>query len=114
MRKITFIFLSFFFLSYAAAQTSKKGFKLLEKLEYEKAKSAFDEVLSADQQNPAANFGLALVHSDENSPYYNLIQAWHYCSVLQPVVEKLLQEDLEIIGEYFMNTEKRPSTRPVK
>lgn len=96
------------------SQNAKKGFKWLEKLEYEKAKSVFDEICITDKQNPAGNLGLALIYSDEQSPFYYLVQGWSHCILLQDNIEKMTQEDLEYIGEYFMNTEKRPSSRPVK
>jgi outer membrane protein assembly factor BamB len=96
------------------SQNTKKAFKLLEKLDYEKARSVFNELVGTDNQNPAANFGLAMVYSDDKSPFFNLIQAWSYCRILQTNIDKLLQEDLETIGEYFLNTEQRRSNRPVK
>ena len=114
MRKIIILLFLFFLFSSSYSQSSRKGFKLLEKLVYDKAKSAFDELREADNQNPASNFGLALIYSDEKSPYFNLIQAWYHCRILQENMDKLLQDDLEIISEYFMNTEQRPSARPVK
>jgi hypothetical protein len=96
------------------SQNAKKGFKWLEKLEYDKAKSVFDELFIANKQNPAVNLGLALICSDDKSPFYNLVQGWSHCILLQENIEKMIPEDLEYIGEYFMNTEKRPSSRPVK
>ena len=115
MKRITFLILSLMLLSLPVlSQIAKKGFKWLEKLEYEKAKSVFDELFLTDKQNPAVNLGLALVYSDEQSPFYNLVQGWSHCILLQNNMEKMMQEDLEYVGEYFMNTEIRPSSRPVK
>lgn len=115
MKRIPFLILSFLFFSLPVlSQNAKKGFKWLEKLEYDKAKSAFDELYVTDKQNPAVNLGLALIYSDEQSPFFNLVQGWSHCILLQDNLGKMMQEDLEYIGEYFMNTEKRPSSRPVK
>lgn len=96
------------------SQSAKKGFKLLEKLEYDKARSTLEELRSSDPQNPAAHFGLALIYSDDKSPFFNLVKAWQHCRTLQENMEKLPQDDLEIIGEYFINTEARSIPRPVK
>jgi len=87
---------------------------MLEKLDYDKARSAFNELRASDYQNPAANFGLALVYSDDRSPYFNLIEAWQHCRILLQNIDKLSQDDLEIMGEYFVNTEQRSIPRPVK
>ena len=115
MRKIIFIFLSCLCCYHiACAQNTRKGFKLLEKLDYDKALSVLEELRNAEPQNPAANFGLALIYSDDQSPYFNLVSAWQYCRILQENMENLAQDDLEIIGEYFVNTEKRSIPRPVK
>jgi tetratricopeptide (TPR) repeat protein len=96
------------------SQNIDRGFKFLEKLEYEKAKKVFEEIYEADNQNPAANFGMALIYSDDQSSFFNMIQAWHHCRILKSNLDKIQPEQLECIGEYFKNTEKRPSSRPVK
>ncbi|MBN1414017.1 MAG: hypothetical protein JW973_02860 [Bacteroidales bacterium] len=115
MKKIAIIVFSLVILADVVfPQSIKKGFKLLEKLEYDKAKSVFSEIITTDNQNPAVNLGLALIYSDEKSPYFNLIQAWSHCRIVQGNMDKLLQEDMEIIGEYFINTEQRRSSQPVK
>ena len=115
MKRITLLLLSCILFSLPViSQNAKKGFKWLEKLEYDKAKSAFDELFITDNKNPAVNLGLALIYSDDKSPFYNLVQGWSHCILMQENMEKMTQEDLEYIGEYFMNTEKRPSSRPVK
>jgi hypothetical protein len=115
MNRITIITLCLAMLSFSIySQNARKGYKWLEKLEYDKAKSLFDEMLLADSKNPSVHFGLALIYSDEKSPYFDLIQAWSNCIVLKNNFDKLVQDDLDCIGEYFSNTEQRPNTRPVK
>ncbi|MBN2275119.1 MAG: tetratricopeptide repeat protein [Bacteroidales bacterium] len=115
MKKIFIILLSvFYFSNLVCAQNLKKGFKLLEKLEYEKALSFFSDLRESDNQNPAVNFGLTLVFSDDKSPLFHLVKAWSYCRILQKNIDNLTEEELEIIGEYFMNTEQRHTARPVK
>lgn len=115
MRKIYF-FSIFILLSelFTFSQNIDRGFKFLEKLDYEKAKKVFEELYQTENQNPAANFGLALIYSDNQSMFYNLTQAWHHCRILKSNLDKIQPDQLEIIGEYFKNTEKRPSSRPVK
>jgi hypothetical protein len=96
------------------AQNSKKGYKLLEKADYEKSYDTFKEALADDPQSPAALFGLALILADEKSSYYNLIGAWDYARTVKQNIDKLTPEETEFIGEYFYATEVRHISRPVR
>ncbi len=95
------------------AQSVKKGYKLLSKAEFDKASEAFSEVLS-ESRGPAAAFGLAMVYGDERSPLHNLIRAWEQARNCEQDLEKLTPEELEIIGDYFTETEVRQRSIPVK
>jgi len=97
-----------------SAQSTKKGFKLLEKADFEKANEIFREVLAENEQDPAAGFGLAMICGDDMSPFFDLLEAWSFATALKPNIVKLTPEELEIIGEYFMETEKRPRNIPVR
>ncbi len=97
-------------------QSLKRGFKSLGKLEYDKAYNAFKDILSSDKNNIAANFGMALVLADDSSSYFDIIDAWEYIERIQNRMGELSQEEIEIIGEYFLESEisKDKSNRPVK
>lgn len=97
-----------------AAQNTKRGYKLLEKEEYDKAAEVFREALAENNTDPAALFGLTLVLADEKSPHFDLIKAWEQVRTLQQNLDKLTPEETEFIGEYFVNTEVRHISRPVK
>ena len=79
-----------------SAQNLKKGYKLLEKADYEKAYEVFRDALSGPDQNPAALFGMALVFADEKSPRYDGIGAWDYARKLQENIDKLSTEESEL------------------
>jgi hypothetical protein len=113
MHKIALI--PFLFLSLAlSAQTSKKGFKFLEKAEYEKSAGEFKDVLKENSDDPAASFGLAMIYGDERSTLFNLVDSWEQALKCKANEEKLKPEELEFIGEYFQNTETRARSIPVK
>jgi len=97
-----------------SGQSTKRGYKLLEKVDFEKSRGLFLDAVSENTQNPAALFGLALILADTNSFYYDLIGAWEYACMLKPNIDKLTPEELEYIGEYFFNSEIRHISRPVK
>ncbi|UCH13170.1 MAG: hypothetical protein JSV22_08630, partial [Bacteroidales bacterium] len=83
------------------------------KLDYAKAQDAFKKEAILYKENPAVNFGLALIYGDEESPYYDLIKAWSNIRITEKNLDNLTPEETEIIGEYFTNTEKRRSSRSV-
>lgn len=84
------------------------------KKEYENAKESFDKILLENSQSVAANFGIALILSDDKSPLFDIVEAWKYIETIKGHENELTQEEIEIIGEYFMNTEVRKTSRPVK
>lgn len=96
------------------AQSLKKAYKALEKSDFAKAKEILNKLTATDKENPAANFGLAMILADDKSPYFNIIEAWGYTTTVQKNKGKLTQEEMEIVSEYFLNTEVRRTSRPVK
>jgi hypothetical protein len=112
MKKIFLIMICQLFILNIFPQNIKRGFKQLEKLENEKARDFFNQERNESAESPAANFGLSVVYGDENSPFYNLIDAWTYARMIEKNIGKLTEEDKEIIAEYFANTEVRRSNWP--
>jgi hypothetical protein len=96
------------------AQSIKRGYKSLEKLEYDKAKEVFDKALQENSQSVAANLGVALILADDKSPLFDIVGSWKYVEAIKGHENELTQEEIDIIGEYFMNTEVRKTSRPVK
>ncbi|MBN2213951.1 MAG: hypothetical protein JW723_06895 [Bacteroidales bacterium] len=113
MKKICIIIICHLFLLNVFPQNMKRGFKQLEKLDYEKAKEIFDQEQKLSGESPAAGFGRMVIFGDENSPYYNLIEAWSCARIVQKNIANLGPEEKEIIAEYFVNTETRRSNWPV-
>lgn len=114
MKKVLMIFPVLLLSLAINAQNTKKGYKHLEKLSYDKAKEEFNRILITDKENAAANFGMGLIYGDEKSPLYNIIQSWSYMTVADKNLDNLTTEDTEIVGEYFANTEVRRSSRAPK
>ncbi|MBN2481917.1 MAG: hypothetical protein JXB19_09265 [Bacteroidales bacterium] len=96
------------------AQNIRRGFRLLENKDYERAMTIFREAVSSDESIPAASFGLAVIFADEESPYYDLVVSWDYVMMLESTINDLTQDEIDFIGEYFINTEVRRTNRPVK
>ncbi len=113
MKKLILIFQVFLISFCLYSQDIKRGFKQLEKLDYYKAEESFKKEIISYKENPAVNFGLALVYGDEESPYYDIIKAWSHVRITDKNLKDLTEEETEIIGEYFTNTETRRSSRSV-
>ncbi len=96
------------------AQNIKRGYKNLEKLEYDKALDAFKKNLSNNPNDVGSNFGVALILADDQSPFFDIIDAWQYVERLEGKISDLSQDDIEILSEYFLSTEVRKTSRPVK
>jgi hypothetical protein len=97
-----------------SGQDIRKGYKSLEKSEYDKAKDAFEKTIANNPEDIGANLGLALVYSDDKSTFFNLVEGWKYIERIQGKPLDLSQEDIEVLTEYFLNTEVRKTSRPVK
>lgn len=98
----------------AHAQNIKRAYKNLEKSDYEKSLEMFNEMLSEDPDNVAAHFGLAVVYSSESFGSKDYLEAWKHADIVQNNLDKISSEDEEVISEYFVNTEERRSSRPVR
>jgi hypothetical protein len=97
-----------------SAQNVKKAYKNLEKSDYLKAKEIFEKNLSENKDHVASNFGMAMILADENSPFFNIVDAWQYIVAIDGKTNELTQEEIEILGEYFLATEVRRTSYPVK
>ena len=111
-----YILLSLIFITSLSVngQNIKKGFKSLEKKEYDKALDDFKRDLSNNPNDVGANFGMALVLADDQSPLFDIIDAWQYVERMKDRIGELSEEDMEVLSEYFLNTEIRKTSRPVK
>ena len=112
----TIIFLTILIIVFSdgiLAQNFKRGFKLLEKSDYEKAYEVFEKVLEEESENVSSHFGLALIYSDDNFNNKDYITAWEYADFTNKNKNKLTSDELDAISEFYTNTEERRSSRPV-
>src|SRR5512145_1062051 len=77
------------------AQNIKRGFKLLEKADHEKAIELFRSALSENKDEPAALLGIALIMADDSSSFFDLPAAWKYTGQLKNNLDKLTEEEIE-------------------
>ncbi len=96
------------------AQSTKRGFKSLEKADYTKAMEVFDKVLSESPEDVVANFGKALIMADDKSPLFDIVSSYKYIAAVKEKENSLSQEEIEFLKEYFLATEERKTSYPVK
>ncbi len=97
-----------------SAQNIKRAYKTLEKRDFEKAIETFQKLLSEDSVNVAANFGMAMIFFDEKSPHHDIIEAYMYIEKVKGKESQLKQDEMVVMGEYFLSIEARKTSRPVK
>src|SRR5690348_4972410 len=75
-KKAFTIFLLVLFSSVALADKLQKGFERLYVYDFFNAKKYFEEALK--NETAAAAYGLSIIYSSNNNPFYNLDSARHY------------------------------------
>jgi TolA-binding protein len=87
---------------------------VLEKKDYEKARELFQEVIQDEPDDPGAHFGLVVIYADKESPYFDIIKAKKHADLAEEHLNTILPDEEEVIQEYFMNTQERPTRRSVE
>ena len=113
--KTTYSFIIFLFIcSGLFAQQSVKGFKNLEKSEYQKAVETFSKYTSGDSINSVANFGLAVAYSADDNPDHDYFKAWDYFVKASKTMDKLTPDETEYLKQYFTARDPRRRNRTIK
>src|SRR6266568_3563432 len=81
-------------------QASTKGFKSLEKGEYDKAIEVFSKHIKEDPSSSAANLGLAMVYSTDVFVNHDFFKAWDYVVIANDNFSKLTPEENEFLKNY--------------
>lgn len=115
MKKKLHIFLVLLIFSLCVqAQNYKRAYKHLEKAEYAKAKEILDKISNELAENPTIFFGYMIIYADKLSSFYNPLEAYNYSRKLFEKIDLISKEDMDLIAEYFSNTETVKSSLPIK
>jgi len=85
----------------AQAQDVKKGFRLQESGDYEKAETEFMTLYRVNKYNAAASFGLALTYSSDSYQKKDYFAAYNYAKQTLNNFDKLKNDDLEDLKKYL-------------
>lgn len=111
MKNFSFIFAILIFSLNISAQSSVKGFKHLEKAEYDKALETFFKYLKEDSTNSVANFGIAVAYSADNYPDKNFFKAWDYFVKANQSFAKLTPQENDYLKQYFSDRDAHRRNR---
>ncbi len=94
-KKIKEIFILLFLMLFSFqsfADKLEKGFERLRIYDYFQAKECFEQ--SLEKKTPGAAYGLSVIYSMNNNPFYNLDSARHYILFGQKALYSLKQNDV--------------------
>ncbi len=96
-----------------SAQIGRAYNNLIDK-DYERAHELFMKVIDDEPSNAIANFGMAMLYSNDEYAGKDLMTAWDYILNADQGIESLSEDDKEILQEYFIETAARPRRYPVE
>jgi TolA-binding protein len=114
MKKFVLIILTSFLSITSVFSQLNRAYNNLEKKDFDRSIELFNKVLEDDKQNGAALFGLALIYSSDEYIKKDLLKAWQLMLDAEERIKDISSDDLETISEYYVNTEERRSSRPIK
>jgi len=93
------------------SQDAKKGIKQYHKGNYDEAHTIFTELINVSKYNAAANFGMALLHSNSAYKNFDLFLALEYMVTAEKYYERMslgLRNDLsDLMNPEIMRDEKK-------
>ena len=95
-------------------QSSVRGFKSLEKGEYDKAIETFTKHLSDDSTSFASHFGLALTYAAEKNPKPDFFKAWDHYAKAKNYVDKLTPDENEFFKQFFFTRDPSRRSKPLR
>ncbi len=96
------------------SQSSTKGFKYIEKAEYDKAIEVFTKYLEDDTASSVAHFGLALVFSNDNNPTRDYFKAWDSYFKANKSFSKITADETAFLKEYFTASDPRKRNKTIR
>lgn len=94
------------------AQNVKRPLKNIESGDYEKAKELLEKNLEENPEHVTSHFGMAIVLSDEKSPFFNMVDSWDHIVQIKDKTGGISQDEQEVLAEFFYARETRKSSRP--
>src|SRR5688572_7466406 len=107
VQRSVLVFVLLFFFIQSSADKLEKGFEKLKLYDYFNAKRYFEK--SFDNEPAASAYGLALIFSTNNNPFYNSDSARKYILISDSLFPKLKERIKKYYGE--LGITDRKSTR---
>jgi tetratricopeptide (TPR) repeat protein len=94
-------------------QSSVRGFKSLEKGEYDKAIETFTKHISDDSTSFAAHFGLALTYAADKNPKPDFFAAWDHYAKAKNYLDKITPDESEFFKQFFFTRDASRRSKPL-
>ncbi len=96
------------------SQSSVKGYKYIEKSEFDKAVEAFNKHLKDDSTNSVSYFGLALALAGEDNVNHDYFKAWDSYQRANKYFSKITPEETEFMKQFFTVSDPRKRNKTVR
>jgi outer membrane protein assembly factor BamD (BamD/ComL family) len=83
------------------SQNPKKAFKKLEDKDYTEAKVIFNQILSENENDVAANYGMAVIYSQDSKVNFDLFKARNYIITANNNFDKIDPNELSKLDKYI-------------
>ena len=114
MKNILLVTLLCFFFLNINAQESIKGYKFLDKPDYDKALEVFMKSWKVDSLNSAVNMGLAIIFADQNYKEKDYFRAWDYFTKANSNFSKLGDTEMDFLKQFFSDRDVHMHNRPLR
>lgn len=95
------------------SQASLRGFKSLEKGEYDKALETFTKYIDGDSASFAAHFGIALTYSAPKNPKADYFKAWDHYTKAKKYIDKLTSDENDFFKQFFTTRDPVRRSKPL-
>ncbi len=113
MKRLIFSSIIIFIAINVFSQASLRGFKSLEKGEFDKAIETFSKHLNDESESFSANFGLALTYSADKNPRADYFKAWDHYVIAKKYIDKLSTDENEFYKAFFGTRDPQRRSRPL-
>lgn len=96
------------------SQSSVKGYKYIEKSEFDKAIEAFTKNLKDDSTNSVSHFGLALAFASEDNSNHDYFKAWDSFQRANKYFTKITPEEAEFMKQFFTGSDARKRNKTIR
>lgn len=114
MKRLYIILVIIYFSVSTYSQSSVKGYKYLEKSEFDKAIEAFTKHLKDDSTSSVSYFGLALAFVSDDYANRDYFKAWDSYQRANKYFSKITTDETEFMKQFFTGSDPRKRNKTIR